>query len=437
MNYSEAIEYMQNLTKFGFNFGLGRIAELLRRFDNPHRKLRIIHVGGTNGKGSTTAMLHSILRESGYRVGAYTSPHLHAYTERYSINGWPIPEQTMADIIDELRPHLEDMVKKGFEHPTEFEVGTALAFIYFYREQVDFLVLEVGLGGAIDSTNVALPLVSVITNVAMDHMEYLGNTVGEIALVKAGIIKEGVPLVTAAGGEALEVILQKAGEMGSPVTVVGRDITFQGLEHGIGGQYIDISGKRGAYKNLFLPLMGSHQQINAATAVAAAEVLAGQGVIGPDLAVARGIASTYWPARLEIVKDRPTVVIDAAHNYDGATSLKKALDEYFPGKRTVLVMGMLGDKERSKVMAALAPGKDAVIVTKPNSPRAGDWQLLAEEAKKYVARVEVIENIAGAVSAGIDMAGPQDLVVITGSFYMVAEARELVMERANFLSSRQ
>ncbi|HBV97316.1 MAG: folylpolyglutamate synthase [Peptococcaceae bacterium BICA1-7] len=427
MKYSDAILYMQNLTKFGFNFGLGRITELLRRFGSPHLNLRIIHVGGTNGKGSTTAIIHSILRESGYRVGTYTSPHLHAYTERYCINGRQIPEEALADIISELKPHLEDMVANGFEHPTEFEVGTALAFIYFSREKVDFLVLEVGLGGAIDSTNVVVPMVSVITNVAMDHMEYLGSTVEEIAAVKSGIIKKGVPLVTAAAGEALGVIMRKAEEMGSAVTIVGRDIRWQGLGHQTGGQYLDISGKRGEYKNLFLPLMGSHQQVNAATAVAAVEVLADLGSIGPDFTVRKGVFSTDWPARLEIVKESPIVIIDAAHNYDGAVSLRKALDDYFPGKRTILVMGMLGDKERAKVMARLAPGTDAVIVTKPNSPRAGDWQMLAEEAEKHVSRVEVIQNIPDAVWAGIGMAGPEDLVVITGSFYMVAEAREVIM----------
>ncbi|MFZ5631866.1 MAG: bifunctional folylpolyglutamate synthase/dihydrofolate synthase [Bacillota bacterium] len=423
MNYREAMEYMQNLTKFGFNFGLGRITELLRRFDNPHLKLRVIHVGGTNGKGSTSAMIHSILRESGCRVGLYTSPHLHSYTERYIINGQRIPEQTYAELITELRPHLDDMVKKGFEHPTEFEVGTAMGFIYFYREKVDYLVLEVGLGGAIDSTNVVLPAVSVITNVSMDHMEYLGGTVKEIAAVKAGIIKEGIPLVTAAGGDALEVILDRSRELNAPVTIVGRDVVWREASRGPEGQHLDIYGVKGEYRDIFLPLLGRHQQVNAATAVAAVEVLM------DSCAVERGISRTVWPARLEAVNKRPAVIIDAAHNYDGAVSLRKAINEYFPGKRLVLVLGMLGDKERSKVVAELAPGAAAVIVTRPNSPRAGDWELLADEAGKYAGRVEKIESIAGAVQAGMAMAGPEDLVVITGSFYMVAEAREMFVHK--------
>lgn len=425
MNYQEAMDYMQGLTKFGYNFGLGRITELLRRFDNPHLNIRVVHVGGTNGKGSTTAMIYSILRESGYRVGTYTSPHLHSYTERFLIDGERIPERAVAGLISELKPHLDDMVKNGFEHPTEFEVGTALAFIYFYREKVDFLILEVGLGGAIDSTNVVVPEVAVITNVAMDHMEYLGNTISQIASVKAGIIKKGVPLVTAATGDALEVILKRSGELSSPAVLVGRDVRWQEIKHGLEGQCLDIYGRKRNYGNVFLPLLGYHQQVNASTAVAVVEVLTERGLARPDCAVEQGLAATVWPARLEMVSTRPGVIIDAAHNYDGAVSLRRALEEYFPGKRIILVLGMLGDKERSKVVAELAPCAETVVITRPNSPRAGDWQMLAEEARRFTARVETIENISGAVKAGMAMAGPDDLVVITGSFYMVAEAREL------------
>lgn len=425
MQYQEAIEYLRKLTKFGYNFGLERITELLTRFDNPHLKLKVIHIGGTNGKGSTAAMISSILKESGYRVGTYTSPHLSSYTERFCINGQRMPEQVVADLLKELRPHLDNMVSNGYEHPTEFEVGTAMAFIYFYRQKVDFLVLEVGLGGEIDSTNVVVPLVAVITNVAMDHMEYLGNNVREIAKVKAGIIKKDVPLVTAAQGEALEVILEKSELMSAPVTIIGRDVSWRGIKHSLDGQYLDIIGLTNEYKNVFLPLLGRHQQVNAATAVAALEILINKKIIRSGCAIERGISRTAWPARLEVVNKKPIVVIDAAHNYEGAVALGKMIDDYFPGKRIVLVLGMLGDKERSKVVAELAPGISAIVVTKPNSPRAGDWELLAVEARKYVGRVEVIASISEAVQVAMLMANPEDLVVITGSIYMVAEAREL------------
>jgi len=426
MNYEEAMEYLSGLTKFGVNLGLGRIKELLRRLGDPHLKLTVVHIAGTNGKGSTAAMITSVLKESGFSTGTFTSPHLYSYNERFRINGRAIADRGIAELITILRPHLDNMVADGYEHPTEFEVGTAMAFLYFYREKVDFVVLEAGMGGEIDSTNVVKPAVSVITNVSMDHMEYLGRTVREIARVKAGIIKKGVPLVTAAQGEALAVILKKSEENGVPVTLVGRDICWRQLGHDLRGQRLNICSRKREYKNLFLPLLGIHQLENAATATAAAEVLAGENLICPDFALERGLAATFWPGRMEIAGESPTVIIDAAHNHDGAINLRKTLDEYFPGKKPVLVIGMLGDKERSKVVAELAAGAKSIIVTRPVSHRSGDWRALAEEALKYTTQVEIIENISRAVHKGLDSAEPKDLVVITGSIYMIAEARRVL-----------
>ncbi|MFZ5639769.1 MAG: bifunctional folylpolyglutamate synthase/dihydrofolate synthase [Bacillota bacterium] len=425
MDYSEAIEYLKNLTKFGFNFGLGRIEELMRRLGNPHRRLNIVHIGGTNGKGSTTAMAASILRAAGYRTGTFTSPHLHRYNERYRINGEEIPDDRIAALITRLRPHLEQMAAEGFEHPTEFEVSTAMAFLYFCEEKVDFLVLEVGLGGAIDSTNVAAPLVSVITNVAMDHMDYLGETLEEIASVKAGIIKPGIPLVTAAAGPALEVIRQQARENGAAIIEIGGDTTFEILESSIRGERFNLFTPRESYADLHIGLIGSHQVVNAATAVTAVELLNGRGFRITREAVAQGLAAARWPARLEIVQENPVVLLDGAHNYDGAVSLHRALTEIFSYRRLILVLGMLGDKEREKVIAKLTPLAAAVVVTRPNSPRAGEWQKVADEAKKYVGEVCLEENIHDAVKKAVALAGGADLVCVTGSLYMVAEAREL------------
>lgn len=427
MNFEEAMSYLQNLTKFGMNFGLGRITELMRRLGNPQDKLNIVHVGGTNGKGSTGAMLASVLAAAGYRAGIFTSPHLHCYTERYRINGKNIAREDVAAYIDRLRPHLDAMVKEGFEHPTEFEVSTAMAFCYFYEQQVDLLVLEVGLGGAIDSTNVIKkPLVSVITNVTMDHMDYLGRTVAEIARVKAGIIKKGVPVVTASRNpEVLEVIREACARCNAPLIEVGRDVTWEGTgEISLKGQQLNIRGRRGEYKDLWLPLLGRHQLENAATAVAVLELLGERGYIITRDALREGFKSTRWPARLEIVREEPLVLIDAAHNYEGARSLRRALDDYFPSRQVVLVMGMLGDKERGRVAAELAPRARMAVVTRPNSPRAGDWQQLAEEIRPLVSEVRVAEEIKEAVRQGLEAAGPGDVVCITGSFYMVAEARE-------------
>jgi len=426
--YDEAMVYLQNLTKFGMNFGLERITELLRRLGDPHRRVKVIHVGGTNGKGSTTAMLASVLKGAGYRVGTFTSPHLHCYTERFRINGTEIDPNQLAILISRLCPHLEAMARDGFEHPTEFEVSTALAFCYFAEESVDYLVLEVGLGGAIDSTNVVHPLLSVITNVAMDHMDYLGNTVSDIARVKAGIIKPGVPVVTASDNpEVLAIIRETCRAKCCRLIQVGKDITWTYGEYSLRGQYFDYQGLNCILSELWIPLLGQHQVVNAATALVALEVLAGLGVHIAENALRNGLGKIVWPARLELFGNKPPVLIDGAHNYEGARSLRQALDTYFPNRGIVMVLGMLGDKERARVVAELAPRARKVIVTKPNSPRAGDWKQMAGQARQYVSDVDTVESISDAVLTALKQAGQGDLVCITGSLYMVAEAREVML----------
>lgn len=433
MQYREAMTYLQNLTKFGFNFGLERITELMRRLDNPHKKLRVIHVGGTNGKGSTLAMLASILKAAGFRTGTFTSPHLHSYTERFRINGIKITEKRIAEIITMLHPHLEAMVSEGFEHPTEFEVLTAGAFQFFYEEKVDFLVLEVGLGGLIDSTNIVNPLVSVITNVAMDHMDYLGHTLKDIAGIKAGIIKEGAPIVTASRNEkVLEVIKNTSVEKCTPLTLVGQDVTWEALqdiEDNSGNlfpseQRFRICGRLGSYENLLIPLLGEHQLANAATATAAVEHLIDNKFGISQEHIREGLRKTCWPARLELVRKTPPVLIDGAHNHHGALRLRATLDKYFPNRKFVLVLGMLADKERAKVVSELAPRARQVVVTKPNSDRAGEWNLVAEAARNFTEDVRLVESITEAVRLALAEVLPGEIICITGSLYMVAEARE-------------
>ncbi|MDN5344743.1 MAG: dihydrofolate synthase / folylpolyglutamate synthase [Clostridia bacterium] len=427
MNYEESLEFLRQLTKFGFNLGLDRIRELMRRAGSPHRQLRYIHIGGTNGKGSVAAMVTSICQEAGYRVGLFTSPHLRAYNERMRINGVAIPDERLAALLTELKPILEAMVAEGFEHPTEFEVSTAVALKYFAEEGADPVVLEVGLGGAIDSTNVIeSALVSVITNVGMDHMQYLGQTIAEIAGVKAGIIKEGGVVVTAARRpEALAVISRTCQERGATLYRVGRDVTWQELRLSLEGGELDLRGLLGNYERLHTPLLGRHQLENAATAVTVIEAAVRHHGLGvtPDH-IRRGLARTSWPGRLEVMHREPMVVIDGAHNFDGAVTLRHALAEIFSYRRLILVLGMLADKERERVVAELAPGASAVIVTRPSNPRAGDWQALAGFVRRYVARVEIIAAIPAALQRALEIAGPSDLICATGSLYMVAGARE-------------
>lgn len=430
MNYQEALTYLQDLTKFGFNFGLGRIEELLNRLGNPHKKLKVVHVGGTNGKGSTTAFISGILQAAGYRVGVFTSPHLHSYTERYTINNVTISEEAMARYIVFLKPYLDKMVEDGYEHPTEFEVCTALAFQYFYDQKVDYVVLEVGLGGAIDSTNVVVPLVSVITNVAMDHMDYLGHSIREIAEVKAGIIKlNGLAVTAVQDPEALEVISRTARERNARLIEVYKEAKWEITDSSVWGQTFNLNTSNRTYKNVRISLLGQHQIVNAVTAIVTVEALETLGVqIGQD-AVENGMASVKWPARLEIMQRQPMVIIDGAHNVHGAKSLRNALQEVFSYDKLILVFGMLGDKEREKVVAELAPLAAKVVITRPNSPRAGQWDKVAEEVKKYVNDVRVIEDIHQAVDTAVKIAEPGDLVCITGSLYMVAEAREYFLKK--------
>lgn len=443
MSYDEALDFLIGLTKFGFNFGLQRIEYLMQLLGDPHRKLRVIHIGGTNGKGSTAMMVASVLEAAGYRVGLFTSPHLDSYAERYLINRTPISEQKLAELISRVKPLLEQMVRDGQEHPTEFEVCTAICFLYFFEEKVDFLVLEVGLGGAIDSTNIIpAPLAAVITNIAFDHMDYLGNTIQEIATVKAGIIKQGGHAVTAAlDPEAITVIEVRCRDVGATLLRVGAGFDYELLESTPSGTRCNLRSPWGNYPGMWVPLAGQYQAINSATALGVIEVLRQyHGVQVTDEQIRAGFAAARWPARLELLSERPAILVDVTHNHDGSRQLRAALEGIYKYRRLILVLGMLGDKEREKVVGELAPlagvaSGGAVIITRPNSPRAGDWEMLATEARRYTDHVMQVEEIAAAVDAALKEAGPEDLVCVTGSFYMVAEARAYLRRKLNIAAN--
>ncbi|HWQ41423.1 MAG TPA: folylpolyglutamate synthase/dihydrofolate synthase family protein [Desulfosporosinus sp.] len=427
-DYQESLQYLVNLTTFGFNFGLGRIQELLKRLENPERGLRVVHVGGTNGKGSTVAMIARILREAGYKVGVFTSPHLHDYRERMTINGQMIPKETIIQEITRVRPHLEEMVAGGYEHPTEFEVSTALALLYFADAFVDFALIEVGLGGAIDSTNVVTPLISVITNVGMDHMDYLGPDVVSIAKVKAGIIKPNSIVVTASENpDVIRILREQASAMGVPLWLVGEDVRFESKWSGELEQEFDLVGLHANYSKLRLRLMGYHQVINAATAVTVCELLRDEyGATIPREAIYAGLRDVEWLGRLELLSLKPKILLDAAHNVDGAQALAKALPLY-ARDHLILVLGMLADKEREKVVTMLVPLADEIIITCPNSPRAGDWKALGSLAEQYVRPVTCIESPEEAVKYALKRLGENDMLCVTGSIYMLADARQALI----------
>ncbi|MGI5891548.1 MAG: bifunctional folylpolyglutamate synthase/dihydrofolate synthase [Bacillota bacterium] len=429
MNYQESMHLLQELTKFGINQGLTRVEELLRRLGNPHKSgLKFAHIAGTNGKGSVSAMLASIFSEAGYKTGFFSSPHLHSYRERYRIDGRMIDEEEVAALLTEISTHISEMVAQGFESPTEFEVSTALALLCFARRKVDWAVIETGLGGSIDSTNVIDSQLAVITNVGIDHRNYLGDTIAEIAAVKAGIIKEGSVVVTGAEGEALRIIEEKACLMNAPISVLPRDFCYYAQNYSLRpdnlGQTFTVITQQAVYKDLFLPLLGQYQLANAALAVLAAEKM-GLG----QAAIARGLANTDWPGRLEILSQKPLVVMDGAHNSHGMAALAACLQQYWPEKKIVAVMGMLADKDRREALARILPQLAHLIITKPPSQRAGDWQYLADLALEYGLPTEREADITVACDKALQKLDDDGLLLVCGSLYLLADARKWLLER--------
>jgi len=440
-DYEAALHFIRNLTKFGINLGLGRIRELLRRLDNPQEKIKVIHIGGTNGKGSTSAILQAILQRAGLSVGMFTSPHLQDYRERIRINQTLIPKEEVGRIVGKMRPVLEDMLNEGLEHPTEFEVSTALALCWFAEEKPDYVIMEVGLGGEIDSTNVVWPLVSVLTSIGMDHMDYLGNSLKDIARVKSGIIKRGVPVVTSvAKAEALREIEQAAKDKGCSLVKIGQDVLWE--KDGLKENAFHYRGLNRSYDSLELALLGEHQYVNASCALAVCELLAENQMISlTESAVREGLRSVRWPARLELLGGKPKILLDGAHNVDGMLALAKALRDYQGGplrrNKLILCMGMLQDKEIDQAVSIIAPLADRLIVTKPDSPRAGDWSYPARSAEKYLSKAQIItiEDPFLAVETGLKEASDDDLFCITGSLYLIAAIRKYLLERLEATSA--
>jgi dihydrofolate synthase/folylpolyglutamate synthase len=429
MNYQETVEYLVNLDVFGWHPGLARIEKLMEVLGNPEKEMRFVHIGGTNGKGSTTSMLVSALRANGYKTGMFISPHLVSYRERMQINGEMVPKERLVELTEKVKGKIKVMTDQGYEHPTGFEVSTAIALLYFYEEKTDIAVIEVGLGGAIDSTNVIIPAVSVITNVTLDHMFYLGDTVREIATVKSGIIKEGVPVITASEDpEALDVIRTKAKAMHAPYLRIGRELYYNVLELREDGTRFLVKDDQGYSIELQTPLVGVHQAVNGSTVMMVIKELEKQGMVFSAEKTMEGFQKTFWPARLELVGTKPKILLDAAHNFDGAVKLRRSLNSIYKYDKLIYVIGMLADKQRSKVLAKLGPLADSIVVTKPNSPRAGDWEAMYKEARNYTHDVYKDESIEGAVDKALSLAGEDDLVCIAGSIYMVAYAREYILK---------
>ena len=433
MNYSQAEEYLNSFTNYeqipGISYAqpgysLRHVEELLNRMGNPQLAARTIHIAGTKGKGSVAAMTAQVLSSSGYKTGRYTSPHFHTLRERITIDGGLISEAEFAAAMAEVKPFIESMKQDAsFRQLTYFEALTALAFAYFQKEQVDFQVLEVGLGGRLDATNVvAKPVVCIITSISLDHTQILGNGLEEIAREKASIIKPGCwAVISPQPEEAASVITDICRDKKAKVVQVGRDVTWQKMGHDLHQQSLVIEGRTGSYQ-VSIPLLGDFQLENAATAVAALEVLACEGFAVSAASIAQGLAQVKWPGRFQILQQHPTVLVDGAHNVASMKRLVNNVKAYFPGKRILLVFGTSCDKDIPGIISELVPLSLQVIVTQASHSRAAPLSTLAAEFIKRGIEPETRGTVPEAISRAISLANKTDVICATGSLFVVAEA---------------
>jgi len=416
--YQRSLDYLYGLEKFGIIFGLTQVEKILEAIGNPHREVQAIHIGGTNAKGSTAAMIASILQKEGYRMGLYTSPHLIRFTERVKINGKEIEKEEVAELTGWMRGRIEEA---GITPPfTFFDFTTAMCLLYFKQKMVDLAVLEVGLGGRLDSTNVIDPLLSVITNIAKDHEAYLGRSILKIAEEKAGIIKKSRPLITAATQpEVLRLFSKACREKGSSYYRVGKE--FRYVQNG--ERNFDYEGLRRKFWSIYVNLGGPHQIINATTALGAMEVLDDLGYPVSNDAMIEGLKEVEWPGRLEMVCSSPRVVLDGAHNPAAALVLKDSLEKEFEYRYLLLLVGMMKDKDIKSFLHLLAPLADHLILTRPHNDRAASPTLLKEALGKSGKKAEIVEDLEEAIEKGVSMTKEENLFCITGSLYTVGEAR--------------
>lgn len=406
MNYAESLEFLAGLRRFGLKFGLETAQALAARAGHPERQLAFIHVAGTNGKGSTCAFLESLLRQSGRRVGLYTSPHLVSFRERIQLNRVPIPEADVARLLTRLRPWLESYLAE--EHPTFFELVTVLALMWFAEQGCDVVVWETGMGGRLDATNIVTPLAAVITNIGWDHMAWLGSTLAAIAAEKAGILKPGVPAFTATEEpEAWKVIEAQAQHLGAPLTRVTHD-----------GAEADFAARAG------LALRGEHQVLNAALAVAVVRALAERFPVS-EAQLLQGLRTARWDGRFQVRRSPAggTVVLDGAHNASAFAVLQRALAAEFPGQRYVLVLGLLADKDAVSAVDLLGPGAARVVLVPVTNSRAGDPQVLAELFRQHFPTLALTR--AAGIAEALESLAREPLVVVAGSLYLIGETLSL------------
>ena len=428
--FQEAFDWLYSFDKYGWIFGLERITSLLEQLGNPHKELNIIHVAGTNGKGSVCKYVSAILQNAGYTVGLYLSPHIERFSERIIVDNQEISPQEFTKLVSQVRPVVDAMTKqKQNNTPTFFEIVTALAFLHFKNKAVEYAVVEVGLGGRFDATNVVNPLVSVITNISLEHTDILGKDIASIAAEKAGIIKDHVPVVSAATGDARVTIEQIAKERDAPILWVDQTMWKRKAYQRNKQEFLI----QGAFKDYTVKtsMLGQHQGENIALAIAAIEQIQMRGMYLTESDIQEGISSTTHPGRMEIISEEPLMLLDGAHNPAGVRMLIRTLQEDFSDHRLILVLGVLKDKDLNAMVSLIAPISDVIIVTKSGNPRAADPQQLLENIQDFDSKKTVFieDSIPQAIDHAKRLAKQEDLICVTGSLFTVGEARGYVLHK--------
>lgn len=418
MNITEALSFIHKTVWLGSKPGLSRTEHLLSLLGNPHKKLRFVHVAGTNGKGSTSACIASILREAGYKVGLYTSPYINIFNERMQINGDMISDNELCELCEYIKPFSDSMTD---DPPTEFELITALAMEYFCRNNCDIVVLEVGMGGELDSTNVIdSPEAAVICAIDLDHTSFLGNTVEKVAQAKAGIIKNGTTAVLYDCEKTVyDVFESKCGKVGAKLVTAGFD-KIENVKTSL--RYVEFDF--GRYKGLRLGLSGSYQPKNASVAIAAIEILRKKGYNISDENIYNGLRNVSWPGRFEILGENPVFVLDGAHNPHGMKATVDSLKNHFGDRKIVFLVGAMADKDVKGMMSMLLPLADSFIALKPNNPRAMEAQALAELLSQLGAKAEAAPTFSSGVKTALDRAGKDGIAACLGSLYFSGEIRQ-------------
>lgn len=416
MTYEEALSYIHSICWKGSKLGLDRTRELLGKLNDPQKELKFIHIAGTNGKGSTAAMLSSILEEAGYRVGLYTSPFINRFNERMQVNHQPIPDEELAALTEYVRPYADAMA----DSPTEFELITALAMVWFARQKCDIVVLEVGMGGELDSTNIIdVPEAAVIAAMGLDHVKELGPTMADIARAKAGIIKEGGRVVSYGGNpEADEVIAAVCRARNASLCQPDFSAIVPG-DFSLEGQTFSYKGWRG----LRIPLVGAYQMNNAAVVLETVEVLRQRGWSVSDEAVRQGLADTRWPARFEVLRRDPVFIVDGGHNPHGIRATAESLRRLFPGRKITFVTGVMADKDVEHILGLIVPLADQFFTVRPDNPRAMDAGELAARIEAMGAKATACASVRDGVDRAIQAEGPHGVACALGSLYMSGEVR--------------